>query len=91
MSEYGVYEVDINYMICTMCNTEAFTWMAEVFACFYCGSTEYKFPMVAGTLTKGEEREAKAGDADEDHASTRRAGRKRKRKRKLVSSDEEAE
>ena len=32
-------------MICSSCNTEAFAWMAEVFACPVCGSRKYVFPM----------------------------------------------
>ncbi|KAF2030891.1 hypothetical protein EK21DRAFT_64653, partial [Setomelanomma holmii] len=33
--------IAVDYMICTTCSAEAFTWLAETFACQNCGEKEY--------------------------------------------------
>jgi predicted nucleic-acid-binding Zn-ribbon protein len=51
MSYYSIYpDINIEYMICSICSTEAFSWLAEVFSCPVCGSDDYSSvqTMVAG-------------------------------------------
>lgn len=43
----------IDFVVCANCGTEAFSWMAEVFACPACGGWEYVEPH---ELVKLEER-----------------------------------
>jgi hypothetical protein len=46
MSYYRVYESSIvDYMVCSGCDDEAFTWMAEIFCCPNCGGTQYVDPV----------------------------------------------
>jgi hypothetical protein len=53
MSYYGVYETPtVDYMVCSGCEDEAFTWMAEVFPCPNCGGTEYVDPVTNGSGTE---------------------------------------
>jgi hypothetical protein len=42
MSYYGIYDAKLEYMICMICQSESFAWMAEIFACPICGSSDYK-------------------------------------------------
>jgi predicted nucleic acid-binding Zn-ribbon protein len=44
MSFYDVHDAQINHMICTNCQTGAFAWMVQVFACPECGGSEFVFP-----------------------------------------------
>ena len=44
MSYYSIHPVYIDYMICTTCSTEAFSWLAESFSCPNCGSDDYASP-----------------------------------------------
>jgi predicted RNA-binding Zn-ribbon protein involved in translation (DUF1610 family) len=44
MSYYSIYDVDIDSMMCSTCNTEAFSWLAEIFHCPICGSNDYNSP-----------------------------------------------
>jgi hypothetical protein len=94
MSKYGVYDAEIDYMVCGGCKAEAFTWMAEVFACPTCGDMNYKFPIFVDTVTTNNNHTEKELHEEEGirlwenvSASTSKTGRKRKRK--VVSSDEE--
>jgi hypothetical protein len=51
MSYYSIYpDINIDCMICSTCNTEAFSWLAEIFSCPVCGSDNYHFveTLVAG-------------------------------------------
>jgi hypothetical protein len=38
-------QLEVNTMVCTMCKSEPFSWLAEVFVCTVCGEFEYAFPI----------------------------------------------
>jgi hypothetical protein len=44
MSFYDVHDAQISYMICNNCQIGAFAWMAQVFSCPKCGSSDFVFP-----------------------------------------------
>lgn len=37
MSYYGIHHINIHSTVCAHCGTEAFSWLADVFACPECG------------------------------------------------------
>ena len=50
MSYYNIYpDTVIDYMVCSVCGTEAFAWLADAFCCLVCGSDNYKHPEYAHT------------------------------------------
>jgi hypothetical protein len=64
MSYYGVYpDVYIDYMVCSTCSAEAFSWLAEIFSCTFCGGDDYEYPAIADT-------EAECTDAKPGHTHT---------------------
>lgn len=92
MSYYGYYQCDIDAMICSICGTAVFAWMAEVFACPVCGSSKYVFPMfVEPHLTRREdERVPEEEDKALDELIEEESAEKAHRKRKRVPSDSES-
>jgi len=45
---YNTYHCPLDTMVCTSCEAQAFTWMAESFVCPDCGGRCYVFPTLAG-------------------------------------------
>lgn len=45
MSYYGFYDAEIDYVICVNCKEESFAWVAEMFRCTSCGSSEFISPI----------------------------------------------
>ena len=49
MSAYLYLPLEVNAMVCTICGTESFAWLAEIFVCPVCGEFKFAFPMFVGT------------------------------------------
>ncbi|KAF1943905.1 hypothetical protein EJ02DRAFT_342204 [Clathrospora elynae] len=86
MSYYNIYPSPrINYMVCSTCSTETFAWLAEVFACFICGSCDYVFPDTSTQHTSEEGIQTERNQEYKDEyrklgaLSVAKGGRKRKR------------
>jgi len=83
MSAYGIHPNEIDYMICNDCQSEAFAWMAEIFACPTCGGDQYVHP-------SSSDQQHPADDQDGSGVNTigRREQMEDSRKRKRRVSDE---
>lgn len=79
MCHYGICYLNLNFIKCTYCGTQAFEWMAEAFACPTCGWNKYVFPMFAADdiEKRNEETEAKVNQGTNFESD----GTMRKRKR----------
>jgi hypothetical protein len=88
MSFYGLHKANIEYMICSDCDNEAFTWMAEIFACPNCGGEAYVYPDFEDTHEhRADENEVgRSGTTRLNMAMESEAMVSRKRKR--MASDE---
>jgi hypothetical protein len=73
MSAYFNLPLEINIMICTICSTESFAWLAEVFVCPVCGSFEYAYPT---SINDGAEH-SESADIDVQEWDDRNRKRKR--------------
>jgi len=91
MSAYGVYDMEIDHMVCGTRETEVFTWMAEIFACPTCGNADYTFPKLGNTGDINTDKFHRDEEENElgQNVSAPKGKAGKKRKRKLVSSDEE--
>ena len=90
MSYYGVHNSDVDYMVCSDCQTETFTWMAEVFACPTCGGNKYVFPIFAGETTQQHLADGEDGNSVAIRARGKQLGPSEEgsKKRKRTLSDE---
>jgi hypothetical protein len=87
MSYYDVHDAQVNYLICTNCQTEAFAWMAKVFACPKCGGSDFVFPEHVGESDEpnaaDEKEDSRSGSNEPPESDTKVIG-----KRKRTVSDE---
>jgi predicted RNA-binding Zn-ribbon protein involved in translation (DUF1610 family) len=79
MSYYGIHNAHTDSMICADCQTEAFAWMADIFACPVCGSNEYIFASQSDAGNDTENDEKRTEDAEGTLEKQGRTERKRKR------------
>jgi hypothetical protein len=88
MSFYGLHQANIEYLVCSDCGDEAFTWMAGIFACPTCGGEAYVYPDFENT------HEHRADDDEVGRDGTQRLNMAMEweamvsRKRKRRASDE---
>lgn len=83
MSYYGVYDAEINYVVCTSCKEETFAWLADMFRCTTCGGSDFASP---SGLAIGLGKCGQTGDEADIGSSSANTIRKRKR----TGSDEDS-
>lgn len=88
MSAYNVHPTHIDYLICSECGTEAFAWMAEIFACPACGQEEYVRPPYDDESTATDESRPGGSNTTMSGGTRRAVMTKESRKRKRRVSDE---
>lgn len=73
MSAYQNLLFEFDTMICTICGTESFAWLAEVFLCPVCGEFKYAFPVLVSNscVDEGEANNSRAG-GDESQSKKRK-------------------